>query len=61
MLDKIELLSEEWKEEIEKLKKLDCPLILFGAGCTSQFIVYQLRGYGIFPEAFCGIMEINWT
>ncbi len=53
MLDKIELLSEEWKEEVIRLKKLDCPIILFGAGCTSQFIVDQLKEYGIFPAAFC--------
>lgn len=53
MFDEIELMKEEWVDEIVRLRELDRPLILFGAGCTSQFIVEQLESYGVFPTAFC--------
>lgn len=39
--------------EIQLMKQADEPIILFGAGCTSEFIVKQLHSLGIYPKYFC--------
>lgn len=39
--------------EIRLMKQADEPIILFGAGCTSEFIVKQLHSLEIYPKYFC--------
>jgi len=41
-----------YKKELEILQKTDKPLVLVGAGCTSDFIVNQFAKHGIYPDAF---------
>lgn len=41
------------QHEIRQLQNAECPIILFGAGCTSEFIVEQMNSLGIFPQYFC--------
>lgn len=53
VLDQIFKLDEEYKGEIDKLQHIQSPIILFGAGCTSDFIVEQFNGMNIYPVAFC--------
>lgn len=46
-------LQIEYRREIEKVKMAEMPVILFGAGKTSEYILKVLNGFGIFPVAFC--------
>lgn len=41
------------QNEIRRIKKAEEPVILFGAGCTSEFIVGQMHSMGIYPKYFC--------
>lgn len=41
------------KNEINLLQKTKEPITLFGAGCTSEFIVEQMYSQGIYPKYFC--------
>ncbi len=41
------------KNEIILLQETTEPIVLFGAGCTSGFIVEQMRSMGIYPRYFC--------
>lgn len=41
------------KNEINLLQKTHEPIVLFGAGCTSEFIVDQMHSLGICPKYFC--------
>lgn len=41
------------QNEIQLMKQTEEPIILFGAGCTSQFIVEQMHLMGIYPKYFC--------
>lgn len=55
-------LKEEWKEEWERLKtkSLTNPVILVGAGCTSQFILKRFRENGIYPVMFVDNDGAKW-
>lgn len=53
MLEHILRLEEEYKDEILKIQQDSFPLVLFGAGSTSDFIIEQLNGMNIYPVAFC--------
>lgn len=53
IIDEILNLKEEYIDEINKYQNSSHPIILFGAGCTSQFIVMQLNKMEIYPNAFC--------
>lgn len=46
-------LDEEWKTEWERLKNINQPIVLFGAGCTSNFILKVFREKSIEPVCFC--------
>lgn len=46
-------LNEEWKMEWERLKHTDLPIVLFGAGCTSNHILKVFRKKNIEPVCFC--------
>lgn len=41
------------QNEIQLMKKAEQSVILFGAGCTSEFIVEQMHSIGIYPKYFC--------
>lgn len=41
------------QNEIRLMKETEKPIVLFGAGCTSEFIVDQMHEMGIYPEYFC--------
>lgn len=41
------------QNEIRLMKQTEEPIILFGAGCTSEFIVEQMHSLGICPKYFC--------
>lgn len=41
------------QKEIHLMKQTEEPIILFGAGCTSDFIVDQMHSLGIYPSYFC--------
>lgn len=53
LLEKILHLDEEYKKEIVRLQCASFPVILFGAGSTSDFIVEQFNHMDIYPAAFC--------
>ena len=41
------------QNEIQLMQRTEEPIILFGAGCTSEFIVEQMHSLGIYPKYFC--------
>lgn len=45
--------EKQLQAEIRLLQKTEYPIILFGAGCTSEFIVEQMQQAGIYPRYFC--------
>lgn len=53
LIDKVLNYKEEYRDEIEKMKSLDLPVILFGAGKTRDFNLQFMRSLGINPVAFC--------
>ena len=46
-------LSEGWKEEWNSLEQTRIPIVLFGAGSTSDYILKEFRGRGVEPACFC--------
>lgn len=46
-------LDQEWKTEWERLRRSNCPIVLFGAGSTSIFILNVFRENNIEPVCFC--------
>ncbi len=53
LLSEIYEMPEEYLEEIEKIRNMKAPLILFGAGDTREFNLNYFRDLGIAPVAFC--------
>ncbi|NLL79121.1 MAG: FkbM family methyltransferase [Clostridiales bacterium] len=53
LIDEVCMYTEEYLEEIEKMKSMDQPIILFGAGSTSEINLQYFRDKEIFPVAFC--------
>lgn len=53
LLSEIYGMQEEYLEEIEKMRNMKSPLILFGAGDTREFNLNYFRDLGIMPAAFC--------
>ncbi len=49
----LEDLDEEYVDELEIIKKSEKSVVLFGAGCTSGFIIQRFREFGIEPVIFC--------
>lgn len=47
------VLYEEWKNEWNRLREIEKPIILFGAGSTSEFILETFRKHEIEPRYFC--------
>lgn len=45
--------KEEWKDEINKMANEKCPVILFGAGSTSEYNLKYFNKLAISPIAFC--------
>lgn len=41
------------QKEIQLMQQTEEPIVLFGAGCTSEFIVDQMNSQGIYPKYFC--------
>lgn len=52
-LSQIYKMPEEYLEEIEKMRNMKNPIILFGAGSTREFNLNYFRNLGIMPVAFC--------
>ncbi len=53
ILNKLEKNKNKEKEFFEKIKKMPKPLMLFGAGSASVFILKRLRENNIEPICFC--------
>lgn len=53
LLSEIYKMSEEYLQEIEKMRNMNRPLILFGAGDTREFNLNYFRNLGIEPAVFC--------
>lgn len=53
LLDEIYREKEEYLDEIDKMRHMERPIILFGAGSTSDINLHYFRNLGIFPVAFC--------
>ena len=53
LIDEVMKQPEAWRDEIKKIREMSVPLVLFGAGSTSEFNLQFFRGLGIQPTAFC--------
>lgn len=53
LLEQVLILDEEYKGEIYKMQHTVSPIILVGAGCTSDFVLEQFNEMNIYPVAFC--------